>query len=107
MSEKKDVYEYVSELFAKKKNENNESDVKRIMALEKFFSNKTCFFDTKMETSLKILFYLGVPKEKLREVYLELVSPDNFQKRTPQIRTILPGDVGIDEGGIGRNTKGE
>ena len=50
-------------------------------------------FEIDANTAMKILIYLGIPREEVLDVYCELVSIENYQKYMPEIRTILPDEL--------------
>ena len=87
----KDVYDRVNELYILKMV--NEPDEGKRKGLEKFFRKKYCFFEIDANTAMKILIYLGIPREEVLDVYCELVSIENYQKYMPEIRTILPDEL--------------
>lgn len=73
----------------KKKEELNDEDQKKVDFLEKMLKNKAYFFRIQADTAYNILSFLGIPKEELKEVYLDLTSPEMFQETVPKVR-ILP-----------------
>ena len=71
----------------------NEPDEVKRRALEKFFHIKYRFFQVKADTAIKILIYLGIPREEVLDVYKELISITNYMKYMPEVRTILPDEI--------------
>lgn len=64
-----------SNISLKEKNEQKE----KITLIKNLFENENCFFDIDMKLAIDILWFLGIPKDSLLNVYYELTSPINYK----------------------------
>lgn len=65
-----------SNIALKEKNEQKE----KITLIKNIFENENCFFDIDMRLAIDILWFLGIPKDSLLDIYYELTSPINYKK---------------------------
>lgn len=73
----------IRSLFESKKTSLN--DEKRINNLEFLFKHDDIFFKLDKDTAYGILKFLGIDVEKIEDVYLELISPTEYQKLLERI----------------------
>lgn len=65
-----------SDISSKAKDEQKE----KITLIKNLFENENCFFDIDMKLAIDILWFLGISKDSLLDVYYELTSPINYKK---------------------------
>jgi len=75
----KDKMNYLRELLSVKEN-NIKDDVDRVKIenLKFLLSKDDVFFNLDVSTAIGILAYLGVPEDKIKDMYFELISPESF-----------------------------
>lgn len=75
----KDKMNYLRELLKIKENNiQDEKDREKVENLKFLLSKDDVFFNLDISTAVGILAYLGVPEDKIKDMYFELVSPDSF-----------------------------
>lgn len=55
---------------------NNPEELKKQETIKKILSEKDCFLKMDMETAYQILEDLKIPQDKMRNIYLELINPE-------------------------------
>ncbi len=71
--------DYIRKLLEEKeKTITTDLDKEKIENLKFILKEDDAFFKLDLETSLGILSYLGIKEDKLKELYFELVSPNEF-----------------------------
>lgn len=72
----------LKELLAKKEKEVTTSeDKEKIALLKDLFLDEAIFFKIPAETAVGILHFLGIPEDKIKETYLYLISPVEYEKK--------------------------
>lgn len=69
---------------ARKEKLYTEAEIQKFNVITEFIENKDCFFQAKAEAVIGMLEFLGVPEEEVLDLYIELTSPENYQKNVPQ-----------------------
>ena len=81
------VYERLNNLVEEKEKQNLTDEDKELLDTAKYMiEDKKTFFLVDMDTVLGMLYFLGVPKDKLELYYMELISPENYKDSFPQER---------------------
>ena len=60
-------------------NINNPEELKKQELIKKLLQEKDCFLKMDMETAYQILEDLKIPQDKMRNIYLELINPEELQ----------------------------
>lgn len=55
----------------------NLDEIHRIELAERFLSDPQCFFKVRIDVSIPILVYIGIPENQVKDVYFKLISPEN------------------------------
>lgn len=59
-------------------------DKEKIQVIKDLFQDEAIFFKIDAETALGILEFLGIPESQMKEIYLTLISPKEYQKVSKQ-----------------------
>lgn len=59
------------------KDDLSQEELEKQLLIRKILSDKDCFFKISMETAYSILKDLGIQKDKVKEVYSELIDYTN------------------------------
>ena len=54
-----------------------------------FLEDNMCFFKVDINLSISILLYLGIPEDKVKDVYFQLISIENYNKKEYEVRKII------------------
>ena len=77
------MIEQLLKILNKRKNEINingsELDKKKIQNIEQFLNVPNCFFQVDEDVAISMLLFLGIPNDKVENVYFALLSPDNYK----------------------------
>ena len=84
-----DEYDIVKKLFEKKLSNYDDKDENKIKTLKKIFQRDDWCFNISYDYALKILLYLGVPKDQLLNFYKEMISLKNYEKYRIKARNII------------------
>lgn len=72
---------YIRKLLADKlQNGIGNKDLEKTENLKIILGNDNVFFMLDAETAVGVLYYLGIPEEKIKEAYLDLTSPEAFKR---------------------------
>ena len=66
----------------------SEEDEEKIDNLKTILQNDNVFFMIDAETAVGILAFLGIREERIKEVYLSLISPETFKETDDTYITI-------------------
>ena len=58
---------------------NDNKDIEKIKLIREILKIDNCFFKISANEALNILLFLGVEKSKLKDVYFQLISFDNYK----------------------------
>lgn len=83
--------DYLRNLLQKKVNNSKDDDLKKIELLNEMLSDDEIFMKIDMDTAIGILDYLGVPKEKIRDVYIDLIC-NNADLKKDSKQFYIPRD---------------
>ena len=67
----------------------SELDKKKIENLKFLLKRDNAFFNMDINVAIGVLAYLGIPKEHIKEVYFELISPSNYIKTSKPYVSII------------------
>ena len=67
-------------LLSKEKEVQSKEDKEKVSTLKCLLKQEDIFFKLEAATAIGILEFLGVPKNEIRDYYLNLISVDNFGK---------------------------
>ncbi len=77
--------DYVRDLLKEKeKKVTTEEDKEKIELLKSVLTNDKAFFAIEISTAVGILDFLEVPIDEIKQLYLELISPQNYFKGDKQ-----------------------
>ena len=65
--------------------ENKNESLDKINNIIDFLEDDMCFFKLNINLSVPILLYLGISEKDVKNVYFEIISPNNFRKE-PEVR---------------------
>lgn len=65
-----------------------QEDLERIKIIKDFLKEDNCFLKINIESAIGILYFLGIPEDKILEYYEVLINPQNY-KVPPTVRTII------------------
>ncbi len=77
-------------LVAKKKNIVSEEEKKKIKVVENLLKREDVFFNIKIDLALGILNFLGIPEDKMKEYYTDLISPENYFETVSPYFSVSP-----------------
>ena len=73
--------DYLNELLKQKELiAKSSEDIKKIEIIKSLFLDKSIFFKMKIDTAYGILSFLGVDSDKIDDVYMSLISSDEYMK---------------------------
>lgn len=82
--------DYIRKLLVKKEQEvNNDLDNQKVQHLKGLLKQDDIFFNIDLATAVGILSFLGIPEDKIRETYMNLISPENYINTTKPYFTII------------------
>lgn len=80
---------YIRKLLAQKEKGNlTELDKEKVDNLKFILKDDNVFFELSLDVAAGILDFLGVPKDDIMDLYLKLISPENYQK-LPKTYTVI------------------
>lgn len=83
--------DYLKKLLKQKKNTFlSEEESKKLVEAESLLQIKGIFFKLDIDTAFGLLYFIGIPKENLKEMYLKLTSIEAFQESRNQEYTLIP-----------------
>lgn len=72
---------YIRALLKKKvQGELGEEDKEKVENLRAILENNNVFFMLDVDTTIGILYYLGVPEESIKDAYMDLTAPEAFKE---------------------------
>lgn len=84
----------VQELILKKEmNIKTREELEKLDLIKEITKNEDCFFNLDLETSIGILEFLGISENEMLNFYMELTSPQEFEKRVPKERVFIDEDI--------------
>lgn len=58
-------------------NHNNSEELKKQELIKKILQEKNCFSKMDIDTAYQIFADLQIPREKMKNIYVELINPEN------------------------------
>lgn len=72
----------LKQLLEKKEQEaTTKEDKEKVTLIKDLFLDEAIFFKIPAETAVGILHFLGIPDDKIKETYLYLISPAEYEKK--------------------------
>ncbi len=77
------MMDYLRKLLTQKELEAKTSDdLEKIDTIKDLFTDDGIFFKMNIDTAYGILYFLGIPKDKIEETYMSLISPETYMKES-------------------------